>query len=81
MTTAAMVLGVVPLVLANGAGAIARNMLGWTIIGGMVMGTIFSLLVVPTFYLYLTKPKTINHDLDMKINEAIDRAKNLKREK
>ncbi len=53
MTTAAMVLGAVPLVIATGAGSHARNQLGWVIVGGMTLGTIFSLLVVPMVYVVI----------------------------
>jgi multidrug efflux pump len=50
MTTAAMVLGVVPLIIAEGAGAAARYSLGLVIATGMSVGTIFTLFVVPMFY-------------------------------
>lgn len=50
MTTGAMVLGAVPLALAHGAGAESRHQIGWVIIGGMVIGTFFTLFVVPVVY-------------------------------
>ena len=50
MTTGAMVLGAVPLATATGAGAEAREQIGWAIIGGMSIGTLFTLFVVPTVY-------------------------------
>ena len=53
MTTAAMVLGVVPLVIASGAGAAGRNAMGWVILTGPSIGTIFTLLIVPAIYLIL----------------------------
>ena len=53
MTTAAMVLGAMPLVLASGPGSHARNQLGLVIVGGMTLGTIFSLLVVPMVYVVI----------------------------
>ena len=53
MTTGAMVLGAVPLATAVGAGAEARQDIGWVIVGGMSFGTFFTLLVVPTVYTYL----------------------------
>ena len=53
MTTAAMVLGSIPLILAHGAGASARQELGWTIAGGMTIGTFFTLFILPTVYLLL----------------------------
>jgi multidrug efflux pump len=54
MTTAAMILGVIPLVLTNGSGSLVRHQLGWTLIGGMLIGTMMTLFVVPTLYTYLT---------------------------
>jgi multidrug efflux pump len=53
MTTGAMVLGALPLALASGAGAEARNQIGWVIVGGMSVGTVFTLFVVPVIYLLL----------------------------
>ena len=50
MTTGAMVLGAVPLALARGAGSESRQVIGWVIVGGMSLGTILTLFVVPTFY-------------------------------
>lgn len=50
MTTAAIVLGALPLILANGAGSVARSQMGWTIAGGMLFGTILTLFVIPTMY-------------------------------
>jgi multidrug efflux pump len=55
MTTGAMVLGAVPLAFASGAGAEARHQIGWVIVGGMSLGTVFTLLVVPTVYLLLAR--------------------------
>jgi len=50
MTTAAMVLGALPLALANGAGAESRQQIGWVIVGGMSLGTLLTIFVVPTMY-------------------------------
>ncbi|GLK85075.1 efflux RND transporter permease subunit [Ancylobacter defluvii] len=50
MTTGAMVLGAVPLALATGAGAESRQQIGWVIVGGMTLGTLLTLFVVPTVY-------------------------------
>ncbi|EKE02000.1 MAG: acriflavin resistance plasma membrane protein [uncultured bacterium] len=58
MTTAAMVLGTFPLALASGAGAVSRQQIGWVIIGGMTVGTIFTLFVVPTIYTYIATKKS-----------------------
>jgi multidrug efflux pump len=51
MTTAAMVLGVVPLVIASGAGAAGRHDMGLVIFAGLSIGTLFTLFVVPAFYM------------------------------
>ena len=53
MTTFATVLGVVPLLTAFGAGANARYAIGLMIAAGMLVGTLFTLFVVPTFYLLM----------------------------
>jgi multidrug efflux pump len=50
MTTGAMVLGAVPLALATGAGAESRQQIGWVIVGGMSVGTLLTIFVVPTIY-------------------------------
>ena len=53
MTTAAMVLGVIPLVIATGAGAGGRFAMGLVISTGLAIGTLFTLFVVPAFYMLL----------------------------
>ena len=53
MTTASMVLGAVPLAMATGAGAESRQQIGWVIVGGMLLGTLLTLFVVPTAYSWL----------------------------
>ena len=53
MTTAAMVFGVFPLLIASGAGAVSRFDIGLVISAGLLMGTCFTLFVVPTMYTYL----------------------------
>ena len=50
MTTGAMVFGAVPLALAVGAGAESRQQIGWVVVGGMSLGTLLTLFVVPTVY-------------------------------
>jgi multidrug efflux pump len=57
MTTAAMVLGVLPLIAASGAGAAARFNMGMVIAGGLSIGTMFTLFVVPAVYLVLSGDK------------------------
>jgi multidrug efflux pump len=55
MTTGAMVLGAVPLALASGAGAESRQQIGWVIVGGMSVGTLLTIFVVPTMYMLLAR--------------------------
>ncbi|TSE34214.1 Efflux pump membrane transporter BepE [Tepidimonas charontis] len=57
MTTAAMVLGAIPLALASGAGAESRQQIGWVIVGGMSIGTLLTIFVVPTMYLLLARQR------------------------
>jgi len=59
MTTAAMILGAIPLALATGAGAESRQQIGWVIVGGMSLGTLLTLFVVPCVYAVMGwRPKT-----------------------
>jgi len=53
MTTAAMALAVVPLVIADGAGAAAREAMGMVMFSGLLIGTMFTLFVVPMFYTFI----------------------------
>ena len=68
MTTGAMVLGAVPLALATGAGAESRTQIGWVIVGGMSLGTVLAIFVVPTMYSLLARKsvpgpnKAVAHD-------------------
>lgn len=55
MTTAATVAGHFPLVLVTGAGAEARNSIGLVLVGGMAIGTFFTLFIIPSIYVLLAK--------------------------
>lgn len=57
MTTAATILGHFPLVLVTGAGAEARNSIGIILVAGMFIGTIFTLFILPSFYLLLAEKR------------------------
>jgi multidrug efflux pump len=57
MTTGAMVLGTVPLALAHGAGAESRSQIGWVIVGGLSLGTVLTLFVIPAAYLLLARQR------------------------
>jgi len=62
MTTGAMVLGAVPLAYAKGAGAESRQAIGAVIVGGMTLGTLLTLFVVPTVYSYLARKKPMRDE-------------------
>ncbi|WP_234733029.1 efflux RND transporter permease subunit [Tellurirhabdus bombi] len=55
MTSLAFILGVLPLAFAQGAGAVARQTLGWTVIGGMLAATSLAIFIVPVLYVGITK--------------------------
>ncbi|KJH80307.1 multidrug efflux RND transporter permease subunit [Pseudomonas sp. KSR10] len=57
MTTAATVFGMVPLILASGAGAVSRFDIGMVIATGMTVGTVFTLFVLPAVYTMLASPE------------------------
>ncbi len=59
MTTVAMVIGLIPLLFASGAGANSRYGLGLIIVSGMLVGTLFTLFVLPTMYSFLAR----NHQI------------------
>lgn len=59
MTTGAMVLGAIPLALATGAGAESRQQIGWVIVGGMSVGTLLTLFVVPAVYTVLARRRVL----------------------
>ena len=58
MTTGAMVLGAIPLAMATGAGSESRQQIGWVIVGGMSLGTLLTIFVVPTMYSLLARKGT-----------------------
>ncbi|WP_057830048.1 efflux RND transporter permease subunit [Colwellia sp. TT2012] len=77
MTTAATILGHFPLVLVTGAGAEARNSIGIILVAGMFIGTIFTLFILPSFYLLLaeTRHKLDEHEFDVS-EEALEKVLN-----
>jgi multidrug efflux pump len=66
MTTGAMVLGAVPLAMARGAGAESRQQIGWVIVGGLLLGTLLTLFVIPTAYTLLAR----RHSGPVEVEEA-----------
>lgn len=55
MTSLAFILGVLPLVLATGAGAIARRTIGYTVLGGMLAATTLAIFIVPVLFVLITR--------------------------
>jgi len=68
MTTAATVVGHFPLVLAKGPGAGARNSIGIMLVSGMIIGTLFTLFVVPSIYMLVAR----KHVADSKLETESD---------
>lgn len=69
MTTAAMVFGVFPLVIASGAGAAGRYAMGLVIFTGLSIGTLFTLFVVPAMYMFIAGEHVAENEVDRKIAE------------
>lgn len=70
MTTAASVLGVVPLLLATGAGAVSRYNLGLVIASGMSIGTLFTIFVVPAMYMVVAKDHAAGSRIPARASES-----------
>ena len=71
MTTAATVCGHFPLVLASGPGAGARNSIGIMLVSGMIIGTVFTLFVVPSIYVLVARTHAAaDVDVDETVREA-----------
>ena len=74
MTTCAMVLGALPLALASGAGAESRRQIGWVIVGGMSLGTLLTIFVVPTVYTWFAR-RGVPGEITEKMTEDLVAAK------
>lgn len=72
MTTAAMVFGVIPLVIASGAGAAGRHAMGLVIFTGLSIGTLFTLFVVPAMYMALASEHGNKETKDQTTTSAAD---------
>jgi multidrug efflux pump len=68
MTTAALVFAMIPMLMAKGPGAASRFSMGVVIASGMTIGTLFTLFVLPAFYLYLAR----DHAHDPVVDEDVD---------
>ena len=71
MTTGAMVLGTLPLALAEGAGAESRQAIGWVIVGGLLFGSFFTLFVVPVAYSLIAAKFTDSVDRQLEDPAAV----------
>lgn len=75
MTTGAMVLGALPLALASGAGAESRQQIGWVIVGGMSVGTLLTIFVVPTVYTWFARSRVPGEITERAIGDEVVPAK------
>jgi hydrophobic/amphiphilic exporter-1 (mainly G- bacteria), HAE1 family len=64
MTSLAFILGVMPLVLATGAGAVARRTIGFTVLGGMLAATSLAIFIVPALFVFITRLAYGNKELE-----------------
>jgi HAE1 family hydrophobic/amphiphilic exporter-1 len=74
MTSFAFIFGVSPLVLATGAGAVARQTIGWSVLGGMLAATAFGIFIIPVLFILiirLTYGKQKLADLQAKHNSSL----------
>ncbi|WP_276346811.1 multidrug efflux RND transporter permease subunit [Daejeonella sp. JGW-45] len=55
MTSLAFILGVVPLILSSGAGAVSRQTIGWTVFGGMIAATLLAIFIVPVLFVLISR--------------------------
>ncbi len=62
MTSLAMILGILPMAIATGAGSESRVSMGIAVVGGLVFATLLTLFVIPAIYTYLTGKKTVEQD-------------------
>jgi multidrug efflux pump len=73
MTSAATIAGHFPLVLVTGAGAAARNSIGLVLVGGMAIGTVFTLFVVPAIYMLVARDHRKENEVEVPISGAAAR--------
>jgi HAE1 family hydrophobic/amphiphilic exporter-1 len=84
MTTMAFILGVMPLAFATGAGAVARNTIGFTVIGGMLAASTLSILIVPVLFVIITRLSYGKKELDYLQShheELMEREKKIEQQK
>jgi multidrug efflux pump len=74
MTTSATVMGHFPLVFASGPGAGARNSIGMMLVTGMIIGSAFTLFVVPSIYVLMAKTHRADASKERKESERVPEA-------
>lgn len=78
MTSFAFILGIIPLMLSTGAGAISRQTIGWTVFGGMAAATLLAIFIVPVLFYVITKLAYGKKKLaELEANYDAEKAKNL----
>lgn len=70
MTTISTILGILPIALALGAGSESRSSMGIAVIGGLLIGSIFTLYVIPAVYSYMSTDKSGTKQIDKRTREA-----------
>ena len=84
MTSLAFILGVMPLAFATGAGAVARNTIGFTVLGGMLAASTLAILIVPVLFVIITRVSYGQKELDYlqtHHNELMEREKKIEQQK
>ncbi|HSK77758.1 MAG TPA: efflux RND transporter permease subunit [Thermoanaerobaculia bacterium] len=71
MTTAATVVGHMPLIFASGPGAGARNSIGIMLVSGMIIGTMFTLFVVPSIYMLVARKRTPEEEAEAAADDGV----------
>jgi multidrug efflux pump len=71
MTSMAFVLGIVPLVIATGAGAAARQSMGTGVFGGMILATFIATIFIPLFFTWLTNETKVRHHGHIEEKETV----------
>jgi HAE1 family hydrophobic/amphiphilic exporter-1 len=78
MTSFAFILGIIPLMLSKGAGAISRQTIGWTVFGGMTAATVLAIFIVPVLFVVITRLAYGKKKLaELEANFDEEKAKNL----
>src|SRR6056297_185596 len=70
MTSISTILGILPIALALGAGSESRSSMGIAVIGGLLIGSIFTLYVIPAIYSYMSTDKSGTKEIDKRAREA-----------